>query len=205
MRRADRLFRIVQYLRGRHVRTASDIAGWLEVSVRTVYRDIRDLSISGVPIEGAAGVGYRLSAGFELPPIMFTVDEVEALAAGARMVEAWGGPDMAAHARSAISKIGLALPPGRRDELERTRLFAPGFVVPKNAAQSMQQVRQAIAMQRKLSIGYVDGAGRASVRKVCPLGLFFWGTTLVYGGVVRSAGRSSQFSARPASQSESHQ
>jgi len=153
------------------------MAGWLEVSVRTVYRDIRDLSVSGVPIEGAAGVGYRLSAGFELPPIMFTMDEVEALVAGARIVEAWGGSDLAADARSAVSKIALALPPGRRDEVERTRLFSPGFLVPKHAARSLQHVRQAIARHRKLSIAYVDSAGRASVRRVHPLGLFFWGTT----------------------------
>ena len=177
MRRADRLFRIVQYLRGRRLSTAAEIANWLEISVRTVYRDIRDLSISGVPIEGAAGVGYRLGPGFELPPIMFTLDEVEVLVAGARIVEVWGGSDMAAHARSAISKIALALPPSRRGEVERTRLFAPGFLVPKNAAQRLQQVRQAIANHRKLSITYIDSAGRVSVRKVCPLGLFFWGAT----------------------------
>jgi len=177
MRRADRLFRIVQYLRGRRLSTAAQIADWLEVSVRTVYRDIRDLSISGVPIDGAAGVGYRLGAGFELPPIMFTLDEVEALVAGGRIVEVWGDSDMAAHARSAVSKIALALPPGRRHEVERTRLFAPGFLVPKNAARSLRQVRQAIAEHRKLSIEYVDAAKHASGRKVCPLGLFFWGTT----------------------------
>jgi predicted DNA-binding transcriptional regulator YafY len=108
---------------------------------------------------------------------MFTIDEVEALVAGARIVEAWGGSDLAAHSRSAVSKIALALPPGRRDEVERTRLFAPGFLVPKNAAQRLQQVRQAIASHRKLSIAYIDSAERASLRKVCPLGLFFWGTT----------------------------
>jgi predicted DNA-binding transcriptional regulator YafY len=78
MRRADRLFRIVQHLRGRRLTTAAQLAGWLQVSERTVYRDIRDLSISGVPVEGEAGVGYRLSSGFDLPPIMFALDEVGA-------------------------------------------------------------------------------------------------------------------------------
>jgi predicted DNA-binding transcriptional regulator YafY len=77
MRRADRLFQIVQHLRGRRLTTAARLAGWLEVSERTIYRDIRDLSISGVPIEGEAGMGYRLGTGFDLPPIMFTVNEVE--------------------------------------------------------------------------------------------------------------------------------
>jgi len=177
MRRADRLFRVVQYLRGRRLSTAAELAGWLEVSVRTVYRDIRDLSLSGVPIEGAAGVGYRLSRGFDLPPIMFTRDEVEALVAGARIVEVWGGPELAAHVRSAVAKVALALPARRRDEVELTRLFATGFLVPKNAARNLEQVRQAMAQRRKLSIRYVDGAGRASSRTVCPLGVYFWGTT----------------------------
>lgn len=188
MRRADRLFRIVQYLRGRRVTTAAQLACWLEVSERTVYRDIRDLSISGVPVEGAAGVGYRLSAGFDLPPIMFSVDEVEALVAGARIVEVWGGPALAAHARSAVAKIALALPPSRRDEVERTRLFAPGFLVPKDAARSLEQVRQAILQHRKLRIEYIDSGERLSARTVCPLGLYFWGTTWCIGAWCEARG-----------------
>jgi predicted DNA-binding transcriptional regulator YafY len=177
MRRADRLFRIVQHLRGRRLTTAAQLAGWLEVSERTVYRDIRDLSISGVPVEGEAGVGYRLRPGFDLPAIMFTMDEVEALVAGARMMEAWGGPDLGRHARSALSKIALALPAGRREEIERTRLFAPGFLVPKGAAAGLETVRQAILQRRKLHIEYVDGSNRTSARTVDPLALNFWGTT----------------------------
>ncbi|MGA2741567.1 MAG: YafY family protein [Bryobacteraceae bacterium] len=177
MRRADRLFRIVQHLRGRRLTTAAQLAGWLEVSERTVYRDIRDLSISGVPVEGEAGVGYRLRPGFDLPAIMFTMDEVEALVAGARMIEAWGGPDLGRHARSALSKIALALPAARREEIERTRLFAPGFLVPKGAAAGLETVRQAILQRRKLHIEYVDGSNRTSARTVDPLALNFWGTT----------------------------
>jgi biotin operon repressor len=107
--------------------TAAQLARWLQISERTVYRDIRDLCLSGVPVEGEAGVGYRLSKGFDLPPIMFSLDEVEAMVTGARMVEAWGGPVLATHARSALSKIALALPPARREEIARSRLFAPGF------------------------------------------------------------------------------
>ncbi len=79
-------------------------------------------------------MGYRMSSGFDLPPIMFTVDEVETLVAGARMMEAWGGPALGRHARSAVSKIALALPKGRREEIERTRLFAARFLVPQGAA-----------------------------------------------------------------------
>src|ERR1022692_3251328 len=177
MRRADRLFQIVQHLRGRRLTTAAQLAGWLRVSERTVYRDIRDLSISGVPVEGEAGVGYRLRPGFDFPPIMLTMDEVEALVAGARMVETWGGAALGGHARSAIAKIALALPAARREEIERTRLFAPGFLVPKGAAAGLETVRQAIFERRKLLIEYVDGEGRGSQRTIDPPALNFWGTT----------------------------
>ena len=177
MRRADRLFQIVQYLRGRRLTTAAQLAGWLQVSERTVYRDIRDLSVSGVPVEGEAGVGYRLRPGFDLPAIMFTLDEIEALVAGARMMETWGGPALGRHARSAIAKIALALPAARREEIERTKLFAPGFLAPKDAAAGLETVRQAILQRRKLHIEYVDGANRASARTLVPLALNFWGTT----------------------------
>jgi len=177
MRRADRLFQIVQHLRGRRLTTAAQLAGWLQVSERTVYRDIRDLSISGVPVEGEAGVGYRLRPGFDLPAIMFTMDEVEALVAGARVIEAWAGPALGGHARSAIAKIALALPAARREEIERTRLFAPGFLVPEGAAAGLETVRQAILRRRKLQIDYVDGAERTSTRTIHPLALNFWGTT----------------------------
>ena len=177
MRRADRLFQIVQHLRGRRLTTAAQLAGWLEVSERTVYRDIRDLGISGVPVEGEAGVGYRLRPGFDLPAIMFTMDEVEALVAGARVMETWGGPALGRHARSAIAKIALALPAARREEIERTKLFAPGFLAPKDAAAGLETVRQAILQRHKLHIEYVDGANRASARTLVPLALNFWGTT----------------------------
>jgi predicted DNA-binding transcriptional regulator YafY len=175
MRRADRLFQIVQHLRGRRLTAAAQLAGWLQVSARTIYRDIRDLSLSGVPVEGEAGVGYRLSAGFDLPPIMFTLDEIEALVAGARMVEAWGGSVLASHVRSALAKITLALPKPRREEVDRTRLFAPAFHVPQDAAARLEALRHAIAHRRKLRIDYADQVRRTSHRTVRPLALFFWG------------------------------
>jgi predicted DNA-binding transcriptional regulator YafY len=91
MRRADRLFQIVQLLRGGRLVTARMLADKLEVSERTIYRDIVDLQGSGVPVEGEAGVGYLMRDGYDLPPLMFTRDEIAALVAGARMVRAWGG------------------------------------------------------------------------------------------------------------------
>ena len=177
MRRADRLFQIVQYLRGRRLTTAAQIAAWLSVSERTVYRDVRDLSLSGVPVEGEAGVGYRLSKGFDLPPIMFTMDEVHALVAGARMVQAWGGPALAVSSRSAIDKIAQALPASRRDDVERTPLFAPGFHLRAATGSELEAVRQAILARRKMRLTYVDSREKSSERVIRPLGLAFWGTT----------------------------
>jgi predicted DNA-binding transcriptional regulator YafY len=177
MRRADRLFQIVQHLRGRRLTTAAQLAGWLQVSERTVYRDIRDLTISGIPVEGEAGVGYRLKAGFDLPAIMFTMDEVEALVAGARVIETWGGPALGRHARSALAKIALALPAARREEIERTRLFAPAFLVPAGAAEGLDTIREAILKRRKLYLEYVNKENRASARTIEPLAINFWGTT----------------------------
>jgi predicted DNA-binding transcriptional regulator YafY len=176
MRRADRLFQVVQYLRGRRLTTAAQLAGWLRVSERTVYRDIRDLSLSGVPVEGEAGVGYRLGRDFDLPPIMLTRPEVEAVAAGARMMEVWGGPELARNARSALAKIALALPKARREEVEQTRLFAAGFHVAENAAAGLETLHRAILDRRKLRIEYTDSGQRASRRTVHPLALYFWGT-----------------------------
>jgi predicted DNA-binding transcriptional regulator YafY len=177
MRRADRLFQIVQYLRSRRLTTAAQLAKWLEVSERTVYRDIRDLSASGVPIDGEVGIGYRLHSGFDLPPIMFTLDEVEALVAGARMIEVWGGSALANHVRSAISKIALALPKSRREEIDRPRLFALAFHIPPGAAAGIETIRQAVTDRRKLRIHYSDASDRPSARIVWPLALYFWGAS----------------------------
>lgn len=175
MRRADRLFRIVQYLRGRRLTTAAFLGERLGVSLRTVYRDVRDLSLSGVPIEGEAGVGYRLKAGFDVPPLMFTLNEIEALAVGARMVEAWGGPVLAESARSAMEKIVAALPANRRLAVEQTRLYAPAFHVDARAMRQLESVRDAIGERRVLRLDYRDVNGRESERSVWPLALYFWG------------------------------
>lgn len=177
MRRADRLFRIVQHLRGRRLTTAAFLAERLGVSLRTVYRDVRDLSLSGVPVEGEAGVGYRLKAGFDVPPLMFTLNEIEALAVGARMVEAWGGPVLADSARTAIEKIVAALPADRRLAVEQTRLYAPGHHVDGKAMQQLEAVRDAIGERRVLRLDYRDANGKASAREVWPLALYFWGGT----------------------------
>lgn len=181
MRHADRLFEIVHRMRGRRLTTAAQLALWLEISERTIYRDIADLLASGIPIDGEAGVGYRLHPDFDLPPLMFNHNEIEALVIGARMVESWGGPTLAQGARSALSKIAAALPKDRRAHIESSRLFSPDyFINPKMGAQ-MDLLRRAVADHRHVQLDYRDGGDRASARRVRPLGLFFWGGAWTLG------------------------
>ena len=129
MRRADRLFRIVQRLRRRGATTARQLAEALEVSERTVYRDIRDLLVSGVPILGEAGVGYALDRSYELPPLMFDEEEIEALVLGARVVSAWADKKLARAAEEALKKIETVLPPRLKSKLADSALMAPDFHV----------------------------------------------------------------------------
>ena len=176
MRRADRLFQIVQHLRARRLTTAAQLAHWLEVSERTVYRDIRDLSVSGIPVEGEAGVGYRLDRRFDLTPLMFTRDEVEAVVAGLRMAQTFAGPTLAKAAVSALSKIALALPAERREEVELPRLFAPRFRVDARTGLQIDALRQAIAARRKLHLTYSKNDKEKTCRTLRPLALYFWGS-----------------------------
>ena len=125
MRRADRLFQIVQLIRGRRLTTAAHLAQRLEVSERTIYRDVADLQHQGVPIEGEAGVGCRLGSGFDLPPLMFTTDELEAVMLGLRWVARRGDKDLARAALDTVAKIGTVLP-----EKLRPFLFDAGLLVP---------------------------------------------------------------------------
>src|SRR5690606_5539684 len=110
MRRADRLFAIIQLLRRSKLIRARDLADKLEVSERTIYRDIQDLAASGVPVEGEAGVGYILRSGFDLPPLMFTRTEVEALVLGARIVRSWADAELAEAAGDVLAKVEAVLP-----------------------------------------------------------------------------------------------
>jgi predicted DNA-binding transcriptional regulator YafY len=175
MRRADRLFQIVQFLRSRRLTTAQWLAERLQVSVRTIYRDIQDLSLSGVPLEGEAGVGYVLRQPMDLPPLMFEREEIEALLIGARMVNAWADPQLQLAAESALAKIHGVLPSALREEFNRNQLFAPE--TNHYPVHWLAQLRQAIRQRRKLQLSYRDERGQTSLRRIWPLGLFFWGQT----------------------------
>ena len=181
MRRADRLFQIVSLLRRRRFVTAAGLAGRLEVSERTIYRDIRDLVGSGVPIEGEAGVGYRLGKDFDLPPMMFNVEEIQALVLGARMVEVWGDDELRRAARSALDKTEAVLPPKLRARVHDTALFALSFRASASARAILGPCRRGVDERRKLWLRYRDADEQPSERIVRPLGLYFWGMTWTLG------------------------
>jgi predicted DNA-binding transcriptional regulator YafY len=175
VRRADRLFQIVQQLRGGRLVTARMLGERLEVSDRTIYRDIADLQSSGVPIDGEAGVGYLLREGFDLPPLMFTRDEIVALVAGARMVRAFGGAEMARAAEEALVKISAVLPDAERARVDRTEIHMPNWVMTDADRAALDRLERSIETRNVLSFRYNDEAGRGTERDVRPLGLWFWG------------------------------
>ncbi|MBI0326287.1 helix-turn-helix transcriptional regulator [Burkholderia plantarii] len=174
-RRADRLFQIAELLRGRRLTTAQQLAEWLSVSPRTVYRDVRDLQLSGVPIEGEAGIGYRLNRAAHLPPLTFTSEELAALAAGARMIESWGGATLAGGARSALAKIASAMPADKRVALDRLPLFAPSMHVDAAFHEAVDALHLAIDGRRVVRFSYRDKQDAPSERRVWPLGMVYWG------------------------------
>lgn len=175
MRRADRLFQIVQQFRGGRLVTAKLLSERLEVSERTIYRDIADLQSTGVPIEGEAGVGYLMREGFDLPPLMFTRDEVVALVAGARMVRAFGGAAMARAAEEALVKIGAVLPDSEKPRIARTAIHTPNWVVSDTDRATVDALERSVDAREVLRLDYRDEAGRVTERAVRPLGLWFWG------------------------------
>ena len=176
MRRADRLFQIIQVLQGRRVTTARQLAERLEVSERTIYRDIRDLIGAGVPIDGEAGIGYVLRGGFHLPPLMFRPEEMEALILGARMVDAWCGAELARAAREALAKIEHVLPAELKHSLADSRMFAPAHRDLQTLAPQLDRLRDAINRRCKVRLAYRRADGEDSERIIRPLGLAFWGT-----------------------------
>jgi predicted DNA-binding transcriptional regulator YafY len=176
MRRADRLFQIVQYLRGGRLLTARILAERLEVSERTVYRDIADLIGSGVPIDGEAGIGYLMRSGYDLPPLMFSRAEISALVAGARMVRSFGGAEMALAAEEALTKIAAVLPEALRDSPAGVAIHAHDAGALADADRAMiDRLDRATSEHRKLMIGYRDAEGHVTGRTVRPLSLWFWG------------------------------
>lgn len=191
MRRADRLFQIIQQLHHKRAITARDLAEALEVSERTIYRDMQDLSLSGVPITGEAGIGYRLLPGFHMPPLMFNAEELAALLLGARMVQVWTDKGLARAALQAISKIEKVIPEHLKPELVREEMLVPDFSISPEVAAHLALLRSAIQQQQKIAYDYIRLDGEHSSRIAHPLGLFYWGKvwTLVAWCELRQAFR----------------
>ena len=177
MRRADRLFRIVQMLRGGRLQTARSLAEKLQVSHRTIYRDIQDLQLSGMPIAGEAGVGYTLRRDLDIPPLMFDREEITALVLGARMVEAWGGTQLTEAANRALRKVEAVLPAELRENIDDVLLYAPGFRAPAEFRAKLDSLHAAAQQRCVLLLAYSREDGQPSVRRVHPLALYFWGGT----------------------------
>jgi predicted DNA-binding transcriptional regulator YafY len=175
MRRSDRLFDIIQRLRtARGPMTAATLAEELEVTVRTVYRDVATLQARRVPIEGAPGLGYVLRRGFDLPPLMFTTEEIEAIAVGARLVARTGDPGLQAAAESVLSKVTVVLPDALRAQLAAAPFFVSSSGAPVPESVDLSAVRQAIRDERKLDIVYGDEKGTRTHRTIWPIAVAYY-------------------------------
>ena len=180
MRKASRLFEIIQILRlSRRVVTAAEIAERLEVTPRSIYRDIAALQAMRVPIEGERGLGYLLRPGFDLPPLMFSVEETEAIVLGLALLDRTADTALKQAARRVNGKIAAAVPEPLRRVLERNALHAWGAVAPAPEGVDLAQVRSAIRDERKLLLDYRDEFGNATERAVRPLALVYYSETAV--------------------------
>jgi predicted DNA-binding transcriptional regulator YafY len=163
------------------VRTAKYLAEKLEVSERTIYRDIGDLIGSGIPIDGEAGVGYLLRDEYRLPPLMFNSDELKALALGAMMVQAWSDRELASVTKTAIRKIESILPEKLRKEIELEQIVVPGFQMAETTSNNLTAIRHAIDEKMKLDLTYDSLKGEQTQRTVWPFLLYFWGNKWTLG------------------------
>ena len=175
MRPADRLFDIIQTLRtASHPVTAAALADKLEVTVRTIYRDIAALQGSRVPIEGAAGLGYVLRRGFDLPPLMFTIEETDAIALGVRLLRRLRDPKLEAAAQSVLAKLSTVVPPALQSQLVEAPLYVSEGSAPAVTGIDLSQLRSAIRETRKLVISYVDEEGRRTQRTIRPIAMAYY-------------------------------
>lgn len=175
MRRADRLFDIIQALRAApRPLTASALAARFEVTPRTIYRDIAALQARRVPIEGAAGVGYVLRHGYDLPPLTFTIDEIEAIAVGVRMVRRLRDDALRLAAEDVLSKLTVAVPEAMRQALAAPPIWVSEGIAQRPTGIDPAELRSAIRARRKLRIGYVDENGKRSHRTIRPIAMVYY-------------------------------
>lgn len=175
MSRSARLLDLLQLLR-RHRQPLSGaaIAQALDISLRTLYRDIATLQAQGADIDGAPGLGYVLKPGFVLPPLMFSTEEVEALVLGSRWVSERGDPRLASAAGDALAKIAAVLPTELRLELETSALLVPPGLPVAEVGVHDAAIRQAIRQEHKLQLDYRDASGKSSRRIIWPFALGYF-------------------------------
>ena len=176
MRRTDRLFDLIQILRDGRLHRASEMAERLQVSVRTIWRDMATLMVSGLPVEGERGVGYILRSPITLPPMILTGAELEALRLGLRLVAEGVDPGPARAARMLATKIASVTP--APPEGDADDLFAFTGQETKRATPHLPILRKAIRIRQRLTITYIDPEGRETHRDIRPLALEFWGRVL---------------------------
>jgi len=180
MRKADKLFQLTNIVRAKQPITANEIAEELDVSVRTVYRYIDDLSVSGIPIYGTAGLGYQLTNQFELPPLNLTENELDALLIGVKMVSGWTGDDLSSSAKSLAAKINAVVPSKLRNEHLPTA-YIPSTLDRTDEKKRWDLIHLAIKNNMVLNIDYQTLEGECSSRTIYPLGLFYWGKAWTVG------------------------
>ncbi len=182
MRRADRLFDIIQILRTvKRPVTAAALAEKLECTPRTIYRDVATLQARRVPIDGEAGVGYVLRRGFDLPPLMFTTEEVEAIVLGARMIPRLRDATLQRAAESVLDKVTVVLPEQLRAELASARFYVSGGSARQAKGIDLGALRGAIRDNRKMRIVYVDEKGRRTRRTIWPIAMAYYVDVTVIG------------------------
>jgi predicted DNA-binding transcriptional regulator YafY len=175
MRRTDRLFDLVTALRDGRLHRAQDLAERLEVSVRTIYRDMETLQASGIPVEGERGVGYMLTAPVTLPPLNLTLLELEALELGMAVVAEAADPELQSAARSLSAKIDAVIPADRAPPKEGWGFAVYPFADAARGFRHMPALRAAIRARQKLDLAYRDAEGKPSSRTIRPLQMEYWG------------------------------
>jgi predicted DNA-binding transcriptional regulator YafY len=180
MRRAERLFQIIQILRGaRTPVTAGAMAEELETSIRTIYRDIAELLAQRVPVRGEAGIGYLMDHGFDLPPLMLTPAEIEAAVLGAQWVANRADPELARAARDLVAKIGAVIPAHLRPFLLEATVVNVGRPDIRVDALDVARLRAWIRAQRKLTLTYRGEDGVETQRTVWPIAIGYYETVRV--------------------------
>lgn len=175
MSRTELLFQMTQIIRSRDHTTAKYLSDRLNISIRTVYRYINDLSLAGVPVISQAGKGYWIDDSFNMPPIQLSEEELMALSLGSRLVKAIADPFLADASQQLLDKVEAVIPKSHQHLLYQSQLHAPKQIVEQSILDKVGRMRKAVEAKLKVRLNYFDQQGTASQRTIRPLALAFWG------------------------------